>query len=476
MEYSKSQIDTFDREEVFLARVGAYSWQDLRGKMGSVGRLFDTGEEVRLPKKTDIGGFGPPPLVSLAHLTALRFLWHDIADLIAFEDLPSACNTNHRSDLTDIAVANLRSAPFSLASVYGETNLAGELSRRLEHTLRWPWERDRMWLGYKGQDVLRLAAIIWDDRAPLSEAFFDNLPQHLRAQFWQDGDLAGQTAIIPEPRNEYSLLTSQFHAAVLAMHNTFVSQGERLSKRPDNLFQHAQFLTRRGFHATILGDVVPRFCHPDSITTALVRRAEQYQARANHLGATFLPIEAAAVFELLLGQSEPTRLFPNMSRFLSGRPLRRDQFKGTENRLPLGLMASPRIPTRLSADVLIDWALVIASDVGEPITTFTLPRYLHDIYLASGQSAARLLGLPVLGPADVASVLEEQQSKASPLTDYLVAESILLAKNGRLGPLGSFILAETLVGLLGGDMSHLRSETHRRLDSFLGVERQRVFK
>lgn len=463
-------------DEKFLTLVGAYGWDDIRGQMGSVGRLFDTPEMVELPLTSPHFPAKTSARISLAHLAALRFLWHDLALLFDLNDLPAGCSSNALPAHMETGLANLRTVPFSLASVYGQSNLAGNLARQLEKAQRWPWDNERMWLGYMGRDLLRLSATVWDDRAPLSEAFFDDLPSHLRQRFFQDEDLAGHIAIVPEPRNDRSLLLSQFHVSILSLHNAFVSDSEKKqqnAKDPETLFQDAQLRTRHSFQAMVLGDLIPRICLPGGVASALVRVARLYQDRSKTLGTAFFPIEAAVLFEVLLGSVHTDRFYPNKAHLLAGQHLEKEDYEAVADGLPRRLMNSPRIPMHMAPEFFLDWPIVLEAGTRSYGQDVSLPQSFKNVAIASGQSAASTLNLPVLSPSDVAKTLGQPLRQATPLSDYLVAETLFFTKNGRLGPLGSFILTETLVGLLGGRMAHLLSAPYRRLDNFLTLNDRR---
>ena len=73
--------------------------------------------------------------------------------------------------------------------------------------------------------------------------------------------------------------------------------------------------------------------------------------------------------------------------------------------------------------------------------------------LPSGQSVARAMGAPRLGPGDVGDIagVYAPFATSTPLWYYVLAEAKATADGLRLGPVGGRIVTETLIGLLRAD-------------------------
>ncbi|HEX5544092.1 MAG TPA: hypothetical protein VFX10_01280, partial [Nitrospira sp.] len=80
--------------------------------------------------------------------------------------------------------------------------------------------------------------------------------------------------------------------------------------------------------------------------------------------------------------------------------------------------------------------------------------------IPSGQAIARVMGSPVLTPAQLADFAPFGMEKNTPLWCYILKEAELLEHGLRLGPVGGRIVGEVFIGLLQADK-----------DSYLSVNR-----
>lgn len=391
----------------------------------------------------------------LTHLVALQFAFHDMAKLVSygpFEQVFFDCVSPKRSVLP---VANLTSGRIDLSSVYGNTTVTGDISQIFSRCLRLTWDRAKLWTttGAPYQrdsgDVLRLSRVVAGDGAILSESFFEQLEDHLKPDFFEDGELRLNRAMIPEQRNDQSLLLSQFHFAVARFHNHVVDRLDaRTGKSPDReaMFQLAKAATCEAFQLAILADVLPMICDMDVLDMCRARVLEKARSRADR---DAVPVEGAVVISALLDRYPWPRYAPNPHAASKQRYLGyADQARA--HGLPCGVFNSHLLPTRLSEHAVVDWAyLMNCADAVRPSDAVDrkdcrrvahLPSALSGVGFVTGEDAMRRSGLqnspPLIG------------TRATPLVAYILEEARVVDKGGRLGPLGSFIVAETILGAL----------------------------
>ncbi len=434
--------------------------------------------------------------VPLAYITALQFAYHDIAypvKLDAYWDgFPSLRPPGPR------AWANLRSGALSLGSVYGGTGLQGDVFPGLDSNFRWPVDRAKLWIdtpGYAnriGPDILRLHRVIYGGYAIFSESQLGHLPSHLKRGLYRKGDLAGNRAIIPEMRNDMSLLLSQFHCAVARFHAREVDHLDDDDGSPTDrqaVFEAARNATLSSFRAAVVDDVLPRLCDPKILAWCRERKAPVHESmvRRDNCEPHTVPLEAVVIFEGLFDLSEPSRLFPNRLSLCKHCALQHDQMYAGPDAiaLPDALFVSPRVPTRLAHSSTVDWGLFLDHELPSQ-TLLDLGRFTRpvsrldsfkDAKVATGQAWIRHLraefGLdlqPVcqsgLPQSPKRPATEHGDAESTPLFDYVIAEAKHLGTHSRLGPLGSLIVAETLIGAGAGARG---PATANNLANFLGV-------
>lgn len=457
--------------ETFLRRVGATDLREVNGPLGTIAELLPVDRPASLGDAPNAVAHGLFAGLSFAHVTALEFALNDLADPVRVSEVPARFRP-HPPAAGNRQLADLRRQPLTLGSVYGHGRVAGAVRRHLLLCLRSPWSGHRMWMGAGGQDLLRLHSVVAGVGAPLDEDFFHSLPDPNRRAFFSAGLLAEHTAIVPEARNDGSLLLSQFHAALLRYHNaraTELMEASAGRASPQAAFADARRSTLAAFRRAMLDDLLPRLCDPQCLDAVLRRRAPVYCLRKDEIGTDFVPLEALALIACLVAGSRPAHVAPNVAMLTTGRFLALEEYASDAGRLPMALFNSPRVPTRLDPKYAVDWGLMLQAEVGRDSLPGVLPGYLHGLLIGAGQAVARRAGLDVLGPADVGEALKTPPRPETPLPEYLIAEAVLRGKKGRLGPLGSLILAETFVGLAGGALQTMTPQSDRALAHLLGV-------
>jgi hypothetical protein len=114
------------------------------------------------------------------------------------------------------------------------------------------------------------------------------------------------------------------------------------------------------------------------------------------------------------------------------------------------------IDTRLSTVLFA----LMGQAVGEPtsLATRNLLRSLA-LQVPSGQRVAKAMEVPALADADLVDLAPFELQNRTPLWFYILREAHVVADGSHLGPVGGRIVAEVIVGLIGGDrFSYLRQD------------------
>jgi hypothetical protein len=71
--------------------------------------------------------------------------------------------------------------------------------------------------------------------------------------------------------------------------------------------------------------------------------------------------------------------------------------------------------------------------------------------IPSGQAIARVMGVQVLTPEQLAELTPFSMDRSTPLWYYILKEAEVLEQGLRMGPVGSRIVGEVFIGLLKAD-------------------------
>ena len=470
--------------------------------MGSIGSLFPSAPDHQLqwgPHEFELTKLRLLDDVPLAALTALEFAYLDLCNISVLDEQGlMAVPVKNRPAMPGHTLGNLRSGQLNLGSVYGKDGLGGDISAQFERCLHWPWDRARLWRtrfasGHLG-DVLRLHRVISGDGAVLDERFFEDLPPGLRKDFFDGTALKLERAVIPDQRNDRTLLLSQFHSAVYATHNAVVDiLDDRLGQRPERwkTFEIARERVTSMFVDALIEDVLPLICDQSILAWSRHHQAPLFNRMvASHRDGNVFPAEAATVIEALLAVTRPAEIRPNLSCAQSG-----SLPNGPgEDGLPREHFQSASVPTRLSPASRIDWRLFLPGPDSQTLATsgraqqqvnseITHAAVISDLaQIPSGQDCVHLaekttdLKIPVVTPQELASALgPEAGQNTTPLYAYVLAEARIHGTKSRLGPLGSLIVAETFIGAVRRTMpgvGSLEEPANHKLRTFLGCDVQ----
>lgn len=454
---------------------------DVSGLSGTFGRAAALFGQIPCgpvsPTANDFARVAAPlfPHVSLAHFSALEFAFNSISNPVV---LPDGVFPDRPAD----GMVNLLSGAFDLATIYGGTAITGDLRAELNRCLIWPWNAALLQLDgdmlSDHSDVLRLHNIIAQDGAFLDESWFARLPPLQKTLYFANGDLCLNRAILPDLRNDESLLQSQFHRALIHFHNLTANRLCQTTKAVDGpvLARTARDFVVRTFAEILLGDVLPGFIDPDILWWSVDHGAPLYARLARQQGVRqVLPLEACALLPLLLSLRTPAFLCPNAKAQVAGVALGPDDMSAQQRfaGLPGRLFLSPRMPTRVDPLYLMDWSLHCGAPRSAAPAT-NRPEFVADsagirealhlvqqAELVSGEICAGQareftgLDIPQVTATEVAGhfdSLPQRKGGNTPLVPYVLAEAALHGKQGRLGPLGSLIVAETFAGAIQSTM------------------------
>lgn len=308
-------------------------------------------------------------------------------------------------------------------------------------------------------------------------------------------------AIIGDERNDENLLVAQTHLLFIKFHNAVVAHVRAtqpaLAASSAALFEEARRIVTWHYQWIVLFDFVERLTEPGLVNAIRQRGRQFYRFQS----APYMPVEFAAaayrlghsmvrqayshnrVFGFDTGAIAPATL--DLLFFFTGKSggiigdLVNDR-GGAPSPIP-----GPPLTHALPSNWVIDWRRFfdlnvpgggpnVAPTPSRKLDPFLVPA-LHTLPggggslpfrnlkrgvmlgLPSGQDVARLMGVPVLTPAqlsagpDGAVALQEGLVDATPLWYYILKEAQQLHNGLRLGPVGSTIVAETFLGIVHGD-------------------------
>jgi hypothetical protein len=306
-------------------------------------------------------------------------------------------------------------------------------------------------------------------------------------------------AIIPDSRNDETVVTSQIQVALMSFHNAvtdyLAAQPAYRGASAAAIFHDARHLVTWHYQWIILHEFLPKtigaervdqimhdgmkFYHPQDA-------ANRFQAGDGHTSPR-IPIEfSAAVYRFGHSQVRPSYRLnfgpSNGSPFfvflfddtedpaaadpadLRGGKRAARRFVDWETFFDFGdgnVRPNKRIDTHLSS-VLMALPGARAPSPGLPndgvqsLPARTLTRHIN-FGIPSGQAIARKMGLPVLAPSQLHELApyaldsRTTMDTATPLFYYVLKEAEVMEHGLRLGPVGARIVGEVFIGLLKED-------------------------
>ena len=408
--------------------------------------------------------------------------WTPAAGIIGTVD-PPGLDRNRRAT-PEIILENLfneHENPLTLSSLYGE----GPNSADPEVRVLYEADGKRFRLGQTRREADRFFTDLLINPARVIHATGSpDLPRE-----------SGK-ALIADRRNDENLILSQFHLALMLLHNKAVAALEPQVPDPAECFDQARRLVTRHYHWLILHDYLPRLLSPSVLSGPLSRRPVRL-ALANRVPLEFTTAafrfghsmvgsaydfnanfglngrisQDGATLEDLFAFTSRNNMQSDLAETLAlpdhwvidwGRMTRvlRPSASGT----PRGFGAAERIDLTFARDML---NLVGESNVAlhGSILFRNLMRGFHRRIplgqrlsveygiapLTEGEMRQTLPDGPPPGPGgkslrDTAAALGFLRD--TPAWLYFLCESLLRENGERVGPTASYIIADTLVGLL----------------------------
>ena len=296
------------------------------------------------------------------------------------------------------------------------------------------------------------------------------------------------TRLIPDSRNDQTVILVQLHVLFMKLYNRFIDE---IGGRPQDIHRHTQArkLTVQHFQHLVLTDYLPRIVGQEAVDAARARGASRYAAMVERFPLKLIiPVEFS------------------FAAFRFGHSQLRDTYR--MNELTVRLLFSgeptPGLPTidlsgnqPVTLELIIDWNFFFEvaeldnrappanRNVSRKFDTFVSPSMLRlrppaitnlpvslaernlrrgrAFKLPSGQSIARALSIAAVGDLNIPSeVIAAQEAlraddpqlvdirERTPLWYYVLREAELTGGN-RLAGVGAWIVAETIVGLLLND-------------------------
>jgi hypothetical protein len=437
--------------------------------LGAKGGLLDAHDDLSDPLQsiTNPKVFSPnnednPGLP--AGMTFLgQFLDHDITF-----DKKSVLNAN----VAPTQTVNFRTPAFDLDSVYG----AG------------PDGSPELYETRAGRIKFRLEAIPGSQAVSRHGAVRNDVPRD-----------ANGTALIPDSRNDETVVTSQIQVALLSFHNAvtdyLAAQPAYSGASAAVIFREARKLVTWHYQWIILHEFLPRTIGTERVDQIMHDGLKYYrpQDAVNRYQASDgstsprIPIEfSAAVYRFGHSQIRPSYrlnfgptggspffvfVFDDTENPASADPadLRGGKraarrFVDWETFFDFGdgnVRPNKRIDTHLSSVVMaLPGARApspgLPNDGVQSLPARTLTRHVN-FGIPSGQAIARKMGLPVLAPAQLHELApyaldsRTTMDTATPLFYYVLKEAEVMEHGLRLGPIGARIVGEVFVGLLKED-------------------------
>lgn len=308
-------------------------------------------------------------------------------------------------------------------------------------------------------------------------------------------------AIIADSRNDENVLLSQFHLAMLKFHNAVVDRlradPAQVGRSSMDLFREARRQVQWHYQWIILKEFLPLTIGQDRVDEILRNGPRFYRVHDRTHDSIFrsvrqeplIPVEFAVAayrfghsqvrpsYRLNFGPdagapffafifddaADPNELDPNDMRGGKRAPRRfvdwQTFFKFDDNFKP-----NKRIDTKLSSPLMQllgsrGASPGMPSDGIQSLASRNLMRHVN-FGLPSGQAIARVMGVQVLTPTQLAELAPFGMDRSTPLWYYILKEAEVIENGLRMGPVGSRIVGEVFIGLLRADK-----------DSYLSVNR-----
>ena len=275
-------------------------------------------------------------------------------------------------------------------------------------------------------------------------------------------------ALIGDPRDDVHLIISQLHLAFLKFHNAIIDYLREKGVSTSDVFREAQRLVRWHYQWIVVNEFLPITVGEELVDDIMVNGLMFY----TYTDGPYIPVEFAdAAYRY--GHSQVRQMYTLNDMGATGQvfpdfqgtcPVPHDRaidwayFFNVDDTQPP--QASKRIDTIL-AHSLIDLPKSVVGETSIPEEHSLAYRDLvrgEALELPSGEAIARVMGIEPLSKEEVGLSSLGWKSE-TPLWFYILKEAEVRYNGERLGDVGGRIVAEVLLGLIGGDPdSYLNAE------------------
>jgi len=267
-------------------------------------------------------------------------------------------------------------------------------------------------------------------------------------------------ALLGDPRDDVHLIISQLHLAFLQFHNAIVDSLRDKGVSASNVFSEAQRLVRWHYQWIVVNEFLPLTVGEELVDDILTNGLKFYA----YADSPYIPVEFAdaayryghsqvRLIYFLNDMGAQGQVFPDYEGTC---PVPHDRavdwayfFKVDDSQPP---QASKRIDTIL-AHSLIDLPKSVVGETAIPEDHSLAYRDLvrgEALDLPSGEALARAMSIEPL-TRDEVGLSKLGWKSETPLWFYILKEAEIRHHGERLGDVGGRIVAEVLLGLIGGD-------------------------
>ena len=304
---------------------------------------------------------------------------------------------------------------------------------------------------------------------------------------------ASNNAIIGDSRNDENVIVSQFHLAMLKFHNAVVDRlradSASAGQTPQQLFKEAQRMVQWHYQWIVLNEFLPLTIGQNRVDDILKQGNRFHRVDKRRVGPgsrqtsknALIPVEFAVAayrfghsqvrpsYRLNFGpdggspffafvfddSADPNDPDPNDLRGGKRAPRRFVDWQTFFNFNDGNSRPNKKIDSKLSSVLMLlpgsrGPAPGLPSDGIQSLASRNLMRHVN-FGIPSGQAIARVLGVPVLSPAQLADLAPFGMDRSSPLWFYILKEAEVMENGLRMGPVGSRIVGEVFIGLLKAD-------------------------
>jgi hypothetical protein len=298
-------------------------------------------------------------------------------------------------------------------------------------------------------------------------------------------------AILGDSRNDENVVISQFHTAMLRFHNAVIdnlrAKPELAKASADRIFQMAQRSVQWHYQWIVLHEFLPLTIGQDRVDDILRRGTKYYNGDdsrfRNQRGNPQIPVEFSVSayrfghsqvrpsYRLNFGPDGGNPLFvflfddsndpndPDPADMRGGKRAAR-RFIDWQTFFNFGdgnSRSNKRIDAKLSTPLMHllgsrGPAPGMPQDGVQSLASRNLMRHIN-FGLPSGQAIARVMGVQVLTPAQLAELQPYSMDRSTPLWYYVLKEAQVMEDGLKMGPVGGRIVGEVFIGLLKADRS-----------------------